>query len=319
MGGKLTFPGMGFYHGTKYAVEAISAARVRVAVERGLLVRVLAVAQALHLLVDQRQGLGEGRGGIARLRLARKQPARDHGVVLRGVRERLGGERGAQRRSGRAGVRIQLGEHARVVRRVDHDGDGIVVLRGGAHHRRAADVDVLDRVLVAAAGLRDRLRERVEVDDQQVDALDAVLGHDAFVDAAPAEQAAVDLRVQRLDAAVHDLGEAGVLRDFLDGEAGLGEQFRGAARGEERDAAAREFAGQLDDAGLVGYREQRAADLDGHRDGPRGQDARPSSRSFLRNVPRLMPRIVAARLWLPSQCSSTARNSGSSTSRITRS
>ena len=58
-------------------------------------------------------------------------------------------------------------------------------------------------------GLRDRRRERIEVHHHQVDGLDAVLGHHRVVGAAPAEQAAVDLRVQRLDAAVHDLGEAG--------------------------------------------------------------------------------------------------------------
>ena len=41
---------------------------------------------------------------------------------------------------------------------------------------------------------------------------DAVLRHHRIVDAATAEQAAMHARVQRLDAAVHDLGEAGVGR-----------------------------------------------------------------------------------------------------------
>ncbi len=104
---------------------------------------------------------------------------------------------------------IHLGEHRAVIERIDHDGDAVMVLRRGAHHRRAADVDVLDRVLERAARLGDRRRERVQVDDDEVDRLDAVLAHHCVVGAAAAEQAAVDLRVQCLDPAVHDLREAG--------------------------------------------------------------------------------------------------------------
>ena len=76
-----------------------------------------------------------------------------------------------------------------------------------------------------------------------------MLGHDGLVDAAPAEQPAVDLRVQRLDPPVHDLGKAGVAarprapampasRSSRGGAAG-GQQLdaaRGAARGPARPA-----------------------------------------------------------------------------------
>ena len=69
-------------------------------------------------------------------------------------------------------------------------------------------------------GLRDRLLERVEVDADEVDRLDAVLLHrgDVLGVVALGEQAAVDLRVQRLDPAVHHLGEAGDLADVGDGQ-----------------------------------------------------------------------------------------------------
>ena len=63
-----------------------------------------------------------------------------------------------------------------IVRGLDDDGDIVVVLRGGADHRRAADVDVLDAVLVAGA-LGDRRLERIEVDHEQVDRRDAVRLH----------------------------------------------------------------------------------------------------------------------------------------------
>ena len=38
-------------------------------------------------------------------------------------------------------------EHVLVVRRIDHDGHGAVVLGGAAEHRRPADVDLLDRLV----------------------------------------------------------------------------------------------------------------------------------------------------------------------------
>jgi hypothetical protein len=92
------------------------------------------------------------------------------------------------------------------------DGDIGVVLGGGADHRRAADVDVLHARLEARAGGRGLL-ERVEVDPQKVDALDRVLAHGAGVIARVphAQKAAVDLRMQRLDSAVHHLRKAGDL------------------------------------------------------------------------------------------------------------
>ena len=75
-----------------------------------------------------------------------------------------------------------------------------VVLGRRPHHRRAADVDQLD---ARVAG------ERVQVDDDEGDRLDAVL-----VEVAPVlgvvevgEDPAVDLRVQRHDAVAEDRRE----------------------------------------------------------------------------------------------------------------
>lgn len=50
-----------------------------------------------------------------------------------------------------------------------------MVLGRAAEHGRAADVDVLDGVLEGAVRLRDGGFERVEVHDDEVDELDAVL------------------------------------------------------------------------------------------------------------------------------------------------
>ena len=92
---------------------------------------------------------------------------------------------------------------------LDDDGGELVVLRRRADHRRAADVDVLDDVGVRRAAARRRLLERVEVHAHEVDELDRVLlGGDHVRRVVTAgEQAGVELRVQRLDPPVHDLGK----------------------------------------------------------------------------------------------------------------
>ena len=137
-----------------------------------------------------------------------------------------------------------------------------MILGRRAHHGRAADVDVLDRFLERAARLRDGGGKRIEIDDDEVDRLDAVLAHDGVVDAAPAEQSAVDLRMQRLDAAVHDFGKTGDGRHIGDLDAVGAQHLRRAAGREQRDAATRELTRELEQAFLVRDAEQCAADRD---------------------------------------------------------
>ncbi len=225
-------------------------------VERAALVRILAVAQRLLELEREIQRRRERLDALAVG--ARAEPVRDHAVVARRVRVRLGREPAPQRQR-RAAVRERF-EDLGVVGRIDDDRDMLVVLRGGAQHRRAADVDVLDRVGERAVRARGRRLERIEVHDQQIDRRDLVLRHHRIVDAAPAEQAAVHLRVQRLDAAVHDFGKAGQRRDVGDRHAALA-QRRGAAAGrDQRDAERIESVREIDEAGLVGNAEQGPPD-----------------------------------------------------------
>ena len=67
-----------------------------------------------------------------------------------------------------------------------------------------------------------------------------------------------NLGVERLDAAVEDLGRARVLRDILDGEARVADGLGRPAGGEQLDALPRQEGGQLHQARLVGDGEQRA-------------------------------------------------------------
>ena len=132
-------------------------------------------------------------------------------------------------------------------------------LGGSAHHGGPADVDVLDRVLIAAIGAGHRGCEWVEIHGEQIDGLDAVLAHDVLIHAAAPQQTAVDLRVQRLDPAAHDFREAGVLGHLFQRNAMAYQELGGAARGQQFDAALLQFARELDDSGLVGNTEQCAA------------------------------------------------------------
>ena len=105
-----------------------------------------------------------------------REPVRDRGVIGGGAGIGLCREAPAQRQRGRAVVGGELVEHRLIVRRFDDDGDVVMVLRRGADHRGAADVDILDAVLETSAFVDGRL-ERIEVDDEQIDRRDAVRLH----------------------------------------------------------------------------------------------------------------------------------------------
>jgi hypothetical protein len=107
----------------------------------------------------------------------REEPRRDRRVVTRGGLEGLERELALQAVGQRTGVLLELVQHAPVVGRIGDDADKTVVFRGGTHHRRSADVDLLDRFLARHAGLGDRRLERVEVDHHEIDRGDAVLLH----------------------------------------------------------------------------------------------------------------------------------------------
>jgi hypothetical protein len=152
--------------------------RAEIAVEGRALVRVLAVAQVLHLLEAQVEavrerlvGLGRHEAPVAHLDL--REVGRDRGLVAAGVPERLLREVEPRRRVDPA-LAVELLQQQRVVGGVDHHRHRREVLGRRAHHRGAADVDVLDR-LGEARALRDLVLEGVEVHDHHVDRRDAVL------------------------------------------------------------------------------------------------------------------------------------------------
>ena len=69
---------------------------------------------------------------------------------------------------------------------------------------------------------------------------------------APRQQAAVHLGVQGFNAAIQHLGETGELSHLGHGQTVVGQQFGGAARGDEFDTQRMQGLGKLKNAGFVG-------------------------------------------------------------------
>jgi hypothetical protein len=234
--------------------------RLADAVEGRLLVRVLAVPEVLQLLAGERDARREERLAGLRPPLA-VEPLRDRRVVARRVCERLRRQLAQQVDRQRAAVVAQRAQHRAVVTGVADHGDALVVLGGTAQHRRTADVDVLDDVGARRTGLPHRLAEAVEVDAQHVDRVDAVLDHRRAVAGvvAATEQPAVHLRMQGLEPPVHQLGEARVVGDLGRVDVGVEQGAPRAAGRQQAEPQLLQPTRELDDALLVGDREQRAS------------------------------------------------------------
>ena len=248
--------------------EAVLALEVGQTVEGGFLMRILAVAQPLLLDHIQVVVVGElafalGLEGVVLLGELFEHPVGDGPVVgARGL-EDVQGQAGAGRALRGAVVFAHLGQDVVVAFGVGDHSHALEVLRGAAQHRRAADVDVLDAGSEIGAGFH-RLLEGIQVHDDHVDHLDAVLGGFGHVLGVVAlrQKPAVHHRVQRLHTAVHHLGEMRHLVDGGHGNARLGDDLRGTARRDDfRAELVVQRTREVDDARLVGHRHEDAFDL----------------------------------------------------------
>ena len=227
-------------------------AGAELAIVRRRLVGVLAVREV--------GDLAEGDRELFRERLRAAEPVRDRRLIRRRRLERLAREPLPRLRR-RVAVLAQLRQDVVVLRRAGDDGDVREVLRRGAEHRRAADVDHLDDLGLGRVGqLRDP-RERVQRDADEVDEVDLLLLESlhVLVELAPREDAGMDARVERLDAAAQHLGSHGDRLHGGDGQAGLGQERRGASGRDELPAELGEAARELVDAFLVVDADQCAA------------------------------------------------------------
>jgi hypothetical protein len=146
--------------------------------------------------------------------------------------------------------------------------DVFPVLGCASHHGRSADVDVLDGVFQRATGLGHGRLEGIQVDDEQIDSLDAMglQGQHVLGQIAPRQQATVHLGMQGLHPAIQHLWKCGHLGHLRDWQALVGQQLGRAAGGNEGHAQAVQGLGQLDDAAFVGDGNECAHGMDLGRD-----------------------------------------------------
>ena len=228
-----------------------------VGIKRRLLVRVLAIAQPLRELARKRL--------VTRKRLAKlaRQPARHRRIISRRLGKRGKRHLLPERQTGRPIARFHLLQQRRIIRRVGDHRHKPMVLRCSPDHRWPADVDILDAGRMICA-LGDSIFKRVQVGNQQINRLDPMRGHrqQMLVIIAQRQQCPVDIRVQRLDPPIHHFRKARHLGHIPHLQPG-GAQHVGCASGRDQfDPKPRQGPAQFDQPGLVGNRDQRAANRD---------------------------------------------------------
>jgi hypothetical protein len=167
---------------------------------------VLAVGELALLDEGQQEALREG--------LAIGEPGRNRGLVDRRGGERFRGENAARRQRDLAALGELLEDDVVLHRRGDRH-DVHEVLGRRAKHRGASDVDHLDRVLLTRVLPPGDLVEGIEVDADEVDRLDVMLGQRLHVVllVAPRQDARVHAGVKGLHPAAEQLGR---LRQLVD-------------------------------------------------------------------------------------------------------
>ena len=199
-------------------------------------------------------GLIEGLAHILQLKLV-SQPAGDRQIVGRRMSEGLGGQDAALL-EGKAPPRHSL-HHIRVTLRGGHDRDRRVILRGGSHHGRPADVDLLD-TLVERGARGDRVLERVQVAHDQVERLDPQLRDLLAVRGLTliGQNAGMNEGVQGLHAPLQHLRETSHIIDRGNSHAGRRNARGRRTRGHNLHAGLAQRARQVLQARLVIHRNQ---------------------------------------------------------------
>ncbi len=107
-------------------------------------------------------------------------------------------------------------------------------------------------------GSRDRGLERIQVDDNKVNRLHPLRreGGKVIGNVAAREDAAVELRMKRLDPSPEDLRLAGIIGDFRHGQTRLDERGARAAAGEQMNAVGGQRACQFQQPPFLGNTEQ---------------------------------------------------------------
>ncbi len=232
-----------------------------VGIERGLLMRILAVAQIEGFSEAEPQSVGETVSATERKlpavlfrRTNFLQRGRDRRVIRRRGGEGFLRQPPLRLQRERSVIALHLAGDCVVVRRRSDDGNILKILCRRAHHRRPANVDVLNDVFELRPRLGGGLLEGVEIDHHHVDGLDAVRadGGAMLRLAANVQNAAMHLGMKRLHPAIEHLGEAGEFGDIFHRDARLAQQFGGAAGRNQFHAHRRQAAREVHQPCFIG-------------------------------------------------------------------
>ena len=185
----------------------------------------------------------------------------DFAVVAR--RARVGFAREAEaRRQAQLSLSAQLRGDRRIIRRIGDHAHALEILRRRAHHRRPADINVLDQFFRGNAGLRRRRGKWIEIHDHQVDRDDRMFGGLLAVLglAALEKNSAVHFRMQRLHAPAQHFRPSGQFGHVAHGNARVAQQLRGAASRNNFNSQRRKFPREFRDAGFVVDADERPFD-----------------------------------------------------------
>ena len=189
---------------------------------------VFAVAHILLFNEVEIQGTRELTGrlsGIAEVRFYfLTEVVSDHAVISRCMLKGFDGEikTGIETQAVLSG--IHLGNDIAVVTAFYHNRHIFMVLRGGAHHGRPADIDIFNRVFQCAAGFCHGLRKRIKIHNHHINSGNLMLRHNLIIGAAAAEDPAVYFRMQGFDTSVHHFRKTGVIGDFSHRQTGVSQQ-----------------------------------------------------------------------------------------------
>ena len=128
-----------------------------------------------------------------------------------------------------------------------------MVLGRSTQQCHAADVDLLDRRGHRYVGLRHRLLEGIEIDDDEVQRANAMRSQLVeMLGGAPGQDAAVNGRVERLDTPAQNLRKAGDILHLQNRHAGVRQLASRAAAGNDFTAGRHKALGKVDEPALVG-------------------------------------------------------------------
>jgi hypothetical protein len=155
----------------------------------------------------------------------------------------------------------KLGQQAVIISGFHHNRDIGMVFGGGADHRRTADIDVFDAVIIGLA-CPHRFFKRIEIDHQKIDGTDAMGQHRGLMDriGTDGQQAAVDFRMQGFHPPIHHFRKAGDIRDIENRKAGIPDRLTGATGRYQFDPLLMQGPGEGDQIGLVRDGQQGTGD-----------------------------------------------------------